>query len=76
MPAFSCPVAEKRFGVSQQKLLLLLIHTQPTAFPWQIHFPGTDEHRPFAPYETAGDWGTQASHRVAWFPDLINKLNW
>lgn len=44
-------------------------------FPWQIHFPGTDEHRPFAPYETAGDWGTQASHRVAWFPDLINKLN-
>lgn len=44
-------------------------------FPWPIHFPGTDEHRPWSPPNAAHDWATQANHRTAWFPDLIGKLN-
>jgi hypothetical protein len=44
-------------------------------FPFPIHFPGTDEHRPFAPDEAQDPWGTDASHQPFWFPDLINKLN-
>ncbi len=44
-------------------------------FPWPIHFPGTPEHRPFAPPIAKNTWGTDASHKVHWFPDLINKLN-
>lgn len=45
------------------------------AFSWPIHFPGTDEHRPFAPDTALSDTGTEASHGVHYFPDLINKLN-
>ena len=44
-------------------------------FPWPIHFPGTPEHRPFAPPVAEHDWSTEASHSVKYFPDLINKLN-
>ena len=43
--------------------------------PWPIHFPGTPEYRPFAPTTAEDIWGTEASHRTVWFPDLINKLN-
>ena len=42
-------------------------------FPWPIHFPGSPEHRPFAPPVADDHWGTEA--RARWFPDLINKLN-
>ena len=44
-------------------------------FPWPIHFPGLDTHRPFGPLQAENFWGTEASHTVKWFPDLINKLN-
>ncbi|KAL3760452.1 hypothetical protein ACHAWU_005987, partial [Discostella pseudostelligera] len=35
----------------------------------------TPEHRPFAPPIAKNTWGTDTSHKVHWFPDLINKLN-
>lgn len=45
-------------------------------FPWPIHFPGTQPWtRPFAPGEAEDHWGTEASHRDHFFPDLINKRN-
>ena len=40
-----------------------------------LYFPGTPEHRPFAPPVAEHDWSTEASHSVKYFPDLINKLN-
>mmetsp|Transcript_1468 Transcript_1468/g.2820 ORF Transcript_1468/g.2820 Transcript_1468/m.2820 type:complete len:733 (-) Transcript_1468:83-2281(-) len=44
-------------------------------YPWPIHFPGTENHRPFAPPEAREHWMTEASHRARWFPDMHNKLN-
>lgn len=44
-------------------------------FPWPLHFPDSENHRPFAPIEAENHWGTENSHRTRWFPDLINKLN-
>lgn len=38
-------------------------------FPWPLH------DRAFAPPVAKNMWGTDASHKVKWFPDLINKLN-
>ena len=44
-------------------------------FPWPIHFPGMSNYRPIGPPNAANNWGTDASHTVQWFPDLINKQN-
>ncbi len=44
-------------------------------FPFPIHFPGMSNYRPFAPPKATNIWGTEASHRNRWFPDLINKQN-
>jgi len=50
--------------------------TQHDPMPWPIHFPGTTPWvRPFAPAEAENIWGTEASHRARWFPDLVGKLN-
>jgi hypothetical protein len=38
-------------------------------------FPAHPRQRPYSPEDAASDSGTEASHSVRWFPDLINKLN-
>lgn len=43
--------------------------------PWPIHFPGTENHRPWAPLEAENHWGTENSHINRWFPDSHNKMN-
>lgn len=52
-------------------------HQGNDPFPWAIHFPGTKPWvRPFAPNEAENHWGTEASHRNTWFPDLHNKVSY
>ena len=38
-------------------------------------FPAHPRQRPYSPEDAASDSGTEGSHSVRWFPDLINKLN-
>ena len=38
-------------------------------------FPAWPRQRPYSPGDAASDSGTESSHGVRWFPDLINKLN-